>query len=131
MQVRCGSEDILADEDGVTAMPLQIEKIFNGTREGFADGWRNLIVFGDNLQFLKTLYANTDSLIHDWVKGKIKLIYIDPPFATASDFKSTSGIKAYTDKKNDSSFVEFIRRRLMLAKEILAEDGNIIVHLDR
>ncbi len=123
-------EDILADEDGVTAMPLQVEKVFNGTREGFVDGWRNLMVFGDNLQFLKTLYANTDELIRDRVKGQVKLIYIDPPFATASDFRSTSGVKAYTDKKDDSFFVEFIRRRLILAKEALAEEGNIIVHLD-
>lgn len=123
-------EDILADEDGVTAMPLQVEKVFNGTREKFADGWRNLMVFGDNLQFLKTLYADTDDLIRNRVKGQVKLIYIDPPFATASDFKSTSGVKAYTDKKNDSFFVEFLRRRLMIAQEILAEDGNIIVHLD-
>src|ERR1700722_16906155 len=56
-------EDILADHDGTFAAPLQIEKVFNGERETFADGWKNMMVFGDNLQFLKTLYANNDPLI--------------------------------------------------------------------
>jgi adenine-specific DNA-methyltransferase len=56
-------EDILANEDGVFAVPLQVEKIYNGERETFVDGWRNMIVFGDNLQFLKTCYKNEDELI--------------------------------------------------------------------
>ena len=123
-------EDLLADEDGTTAMPLQVEKVFNGSREGFADGWRNLMVFGDNLQFLKTLYANTDELIYNRVKGQVKLIYIDPPFATDSDFSGKTGQLAYTDKAKGSDFVEFLRRRLIVAKEILASDGTIYVHLD-
>lgn len=49
-------QDILRGEDGVLPVPLQVEKIFNGDRELFDDGWRNMIVFGDNLQFLKTCY---------------------------------------------------------------------------
>ena len=80
--------DILADEDGTFAVPLQVEKIYNGKREAFDDGWRNLLVFGDNLQFLKTIYKNEDPIIKDKVKGKVKLIYIDPPFGTESDFTS-------------------------------------------
>jgi hypothetical protein len=48
--------------------PLQVERCLN------------LIVQGDNLQFLKTCYRNADPLIKDRVKGKVKLIYIDPPF---------------------------------------------------
>ena len=123
-------EDILADEDGVTAAPLQIERTYNGERESYPDGWKNMIVFGDNLQFLKTIYKNEDPLIKDKVKGKVKLIYIDPPFATESDFSGSQGQKAYTDKAKDSEFVEFLRRRLILAREILSNDGAIIVHLD-
>jgi len=92
-------EDIFANEDGVFPVPLQIEKIFNGNRETFKDGWRNMIVFGDNLQFLKTIYENKDPLIKDKVKGKIKLIYIDPPFATTDEFQNKNGTKAYNDKK--------------------------------
>ncbi len=123
-------EDILSDEDGVTSAPLQIERTYNGNRETFDDGWKNMIVFGDNLQFLKTIYKNEDPLVKNKIKGKIKLIYIDPPFATESDFSGTQGQKAYSDKAKDSEFVEFLRRRLILARECLATDGVIFVHLD-
>lgn len=122
--------DILADEDGTFAVPLQVEKVYNGKREAFDDGWRNLLVFGDNLQFLKTIYKNEDPIIKDKVKGKVKLIYIDPPFGTESDFTSDTGEKAYTDKTKGADFIEFIRRRLIVAREILANDGSIYVHLD-
>lgn len=69
-------------------------------------------------------------LIKDKVKGKIKLIYIDPPFGTASDFEGDNGQKAYTDKSKDADFVEFIRRRIIVAKELLSIDGSIFIHLD-
>jgi site-specific DNA-methyltransferase (adenine-specific)/adenine-specific DNA-methyltransferase len=123
-------EDILGNEDGVVPVPLQIEKIFNGKRKQWKDQWRNIVAFGDNLQFLKTLYENKDPLIKDKVKGKIKLIYIDPPFATEGDFKSTLGQKAYTDKTKGADFIEFLRRRLVVARELLSIDGCIFVHLD-
>ncbi|WP_295060910.1 site-specific DNA-methyltransferase [Sulfurimonas sp.] len=125
-------EDLLANEDGVLPVPLQIEKVFNGSEyKAFDDGWRNMITFGDNLQFLKTIYENKDPLIKDKVKGKVKLIYIDPPFATTDDFQNKEGAKAYTDKKKGAEFVEFLRKRLIMAKEILAPDGLICVHLDQ
>ena len=60
----------------------------------------------------------------------MKLIYIDPPFGTASDFEGDNGQKAYTDKSKDADFVEFIRRRLIVAKELLSDDGSIFIHLD-
>jgi site-specific DNA-methyltransferase (adenine-specific)/adenine-specific DNA-methyltransferase len=124
-------EDILANEDGVFPVPLQVEKVFNGNEyEAFDDDWKNMIVFGDNLQFLKTIYENKDALIKDKVKGKVKLIYIDPPFATEEDFSGSDSQKAYTDKKKGAEFVEFLRKRLIIAKEILADDGSIFVHLD-
>jgi site-specific DNA-methyltransferase (adenine-specific)/adenine-specific DNA-methyltransferase len=124
-------EDILANEDGALPVPLQIEKVFNGNEyEAFDDGWKNIIAFGDNLQLLKTIYENKDPLIKDKIKGKVKLIYIDPPFATEGDFSGQDGQKAYSDKSKGSDFIEFLRRRLILAKEILADDGSIFVHLD-
>ncbi len=124
-------EDILANEDGVFPVPLQIEKTFNGGEyEEYNDGWKNMLVFGDNLQFLKTIYKNEDPLIKDKVKGKVKLIYIDPPFATTDEFQNKEGAKAYTDKKKGAEFVEFLRKRLIVAREILADDGSIYVHLD-
>jgi DNA modification methylase len=123
-------EDLLSDQDGTFAVPLQIEKNYNGERKKFKDGWRNMIVFGDNLQFLKTLFKNEDPLVKNKVKGKIKLIYIDPPFATDSDFKNTQGQLAYVDKTKGSDFIEYLRRRLLIAKEILADNGSIYVHID-
>lgn len=122
-------EDVLSNEDGVQAVPLQLENTFSSEDE-WADGWKNMLFFGDNLQLLKTIAKNEDPIIRDKVKGKIKLIYIDPPFATQDEFKSKDGVKAYSDKKKGSEFIEFIRRRLIVAREILAEDGNIVVHLD-
>ena len=124
-------EDLLADDDGSFPVPLQIEKIFEGTdHPAFDDGWRNMIVFGDNLQFLKTIHKNEDPVIKDTVKGKVKLVYIDPPFATSDDFQSKDGAKAYTDKKKGAEFIEYIRKRLIMIREILADDGTILVHLD-
>ncbi len=124
-------EDILSNEDGVFPVPLQVEKVYNGERKSYKDGWRNMIVYGDNLQFLKTCYEDKDPLVKGLVKGKVKLIYIDPPFATESDFNTGSGAKAYSDKVKGAEFIEFLRRRLVLAKELLAKDGSIFVHLDQ
>ncbi len=124
-------EDVLAGEDGTFPVPLQVERVFNGDEHpAFEDGWRNMIVFGDNLQFLKTINENKDPLIKNKVKGKVKLIYIDPPFATQDEFQNKEGAKAYNDKKKGSEFLEFLRRRLILAREILADDGAIFVHTD-
>lgn len=44
-------EDILSNEDGTFPLPLQVERVFNGDKfEAFEDDWKNLLVFGDNLQ---------------------------------------------------------------------------------
>lgn len=125
-------EDLLADEDGSFPVPLQIEKVFNGTEHpAFDDGWKNMIVFGDNLQFLKTIYKNEDPIIKDKIKGKVKLIYIDPPFATADEFQNSDGANAYQDKKAGADFIEYLRRRLIVAREIMADDASIYIHLDQ
>ncbi|MBI4947598.1 MAG: site-specific DNA-methyltransferase [Bacteroidetes bacterium] len=115
------------NEDGVFPVPIQIEKVFNGERKSFQDGWQNMIVFGDNLQFLKTIYENKDPLIKNKVKGKIKLIYIDPPFGTGDEYDGNKGQKGYSAKAKGAEFVEFIRRRIIVAKELLTDDGIICV----
>lgn len=62
----------------------------------------------------------------------VRLIYIDPPFATRQEFKVTGEAQvAYSDKLSGSQFIEFIRKRLILAKELLSNDGVIFVHLDQ
>ena len=119
-------EKILSVGDEPQAVPFQIEKEFNCSGEE----WKNLLICGDNYQALKTIYENKDELIKDKVKGKVNLIYIDPPFATESDFSAKDGEKAYSDKIKGAEFIEFLRERLVLAREILSDDGSIFVHLD-
>ena len=128
-------EDLLANQDGTFPIPLQVERVF--TQEESADrsfdpqdGWRNMIVFGDNLQFLKTVCEDRDPVIRGKVKRKVRLIYIDPPFATQDEFQNREGAKAYSDRKQGAHFLEFLRRRLILAREVLADDGSIYVHMD-
>jgi len=113
-------EDIIAD---TLAAPLQEVRTFNRENK-FDDEWTNKLIFGDNLMALKNLYEDPD------IKGKVKLIYIDPPFATKKDFLKDEE-KAYKDKVVGSKFIEFTRKRLILLRELLAEDGTIYVHLDQ
>lgn len=120
---------ILAEASaGIGAAPLQINRCFGESGE---DNWQNLIVQGDNLQFLKTCYRNEDPLIKDKVKGKVKLIYIDPPFATKSDFGGKEGEKSYTDKVATAEFVEAMRERMVYMHDLLSPDGYLLVHLDQ
>jgi DNA modification methylase len=120
---------ILAEANaGIGAAPLQTVRCFGETKNG---EWKNLIVQGDNLQFLKTCYRNVDPLIKNKVKGKVKLICIDPPFATKSDFGSKEGERSYSDKVDTSEFIEALRERLIYQRELLADDGSIYLHLDQ
>jgi adenine-specific DNA-methyltransferase len=84
----------------------------------------NKLIYGDNLDVLTTFMK--DSTIH----GQIRLIYIDPPFATNKVFKSRSRRDAYTDLLFGATYLEFMRERLIFLRELLAENGSIYVHLD-
>lgn len=76
----------------------------------------NLIIKGNNLIALHSLAKQ--------FKGKIKLIYIDPPYNTGEDsFK-------YNDKFSHSTWLTFMKNRLEIAKTLLADDGVIFVHCD-
>ncbi len=99
------------------------------------DDWKNMLILGDNLIALKTLLKEPK------VAGQVRLVYIDPPFATNSEFKSgklrTSTVswspedeKAYEDKLVGAEYIEFLRKRLILLRDILADDGSIYVHID-
>ncbi|HHV82031.1 TPA: site-specific DNA-methyltransferase [bacterium] len=120
-------EDILAD---TMAVPLQPVKTFRNGENG--NGWTNMLIFGDNLQVLKTLLQMKQ-------EGKLKnadgtpgvrLVYIDPPFATRQEFSGSQDQKAYQDKLAGARFLEFLRKRLIFLRELLSEDGSIYVHLD-
>jgi adenine-specific DNA-methyltransferase len=124
-------EDVLADTEEAKPVPLQIEKVFNGKKYPlYSKDWHNLLVFGDNLQILKTFNENKDQLIKNKIKGKVKLIYIDPPFGTGDEYDGAKGQSAYSAKKKGADFVEFLRRRLILLREVLADDGMIFVKID-
>lgn len=113
-------EDILAD---TMAMPFQPVKKFGSAKD---KEWHNMLIFGDNLQALKYL----KKLQNDGKLDKIKLIYIDPPFASKEELKGTKGEPAYKDLVAGAEFVESLRKRLVFLKELLADDGTLYVHLD-
>jgi DNA modification methylase len=118
-------QNVLAE---TPAAPFQEVRSFNADNP-CADGWRNLLIYGDNLIALKTLYDDQRGPNRYGTRNKIKLIYIDPPFATKQDFMKDRE-KAYRDKVIGAQFIEFLRKRLILLREVLAEDGSIYVHLD-
>ena len=118
-------EEVLAQ---TPAAPWQLVREFC-TERPHADEWRNLLVWGDNLLALRELLADQQGPDRFGTRGKIKLIYIDPPFATRQDFMKDKE-KAYRDKVLGAQFIEFLRRRLILLRELLADDGSIYVHLD-
>lgn len=118
-------EDIIAQ---TPAAPYQLIRTFNSDNP-FEDDWRNMLIFGDNLMALKTIYEDQRGPNIYKTKNRIKLICIDPPFATKQDFMKDRE-KAYRDKIIGAQFIEFLRKRLILMREILADDGTIYVHLD-
>ena len=110
-------EDILSD---TFAVPLQPVKTFGSN----GDGWTNKLIFGDNLQVLKTLMNDPE------VKGKVRIIYIDPPFGTGDIYDARGEAPAYSAKLQGAKFIEFLRKRLVFLREILADDGSIYVRTD-
>lgn len=83
----------------------------------------NRIIFGDNYFVLKSLLADFE--------GKVDLIYIDPPFGTGQNFSNVDNDHAYSDKIVNSEFLEFLRKRLILLRELLSEYGSIYLHIDK
>jgi adenine-specific DNA-methyltransferase len=76
----------------------------------------NLIIKGNNLLALHSL--------KEQFAGKVKLIYIDPPFNTGSDTFT------YNDRFSQSTWLTFMKNRLEVARNLLDKDGNIFVHID-
>jgi DNA modification methylase len=127
-------EDIIAD---TLAVPLQPVRTFgtNGRSSSAdsVDAWQNKLIFGDNLQAMKTLLEmkKAGKLCNADGTPGVRLVYIDPPFATKQDFRGTEDQKAYQDKVAGAAFVEFLRRRLVLLRELLSDNGSIYLHLDQ
>jgi adenine-specific DNA-methyltransferase len=83
----------------------------------------NKFIFGDNLYILRELLKTH--------RNKINLIYIDPPFGTGQDYNSFEEENAYSDKLVDSAFLDFLRKRLIILRELLSDDGSIYLHIDK
>ena len=120
--------------------------IFNtDTRGRQLKGWTNKLIWGDNKLILSSL-KNGPMREEIEKQGGIKLIYIDPPFDVGADFSMDIevGDETFTKKPNvleelayrdtwgkgADSFISMIYERLMLMRDLLAEDGSIYVHCD-
>ena len=93
----------------------------------------NQLILGENLAALQ-------SLLPDY-RGQVALIYIDPPFATNSQFRIGSGRTAtvssrnadpvaYTDHLRSDAYLDFLRERLVVLRELLAANGSLYLHID-
>lgn len=109
-------------------------------RESYGEeqnGWINKIFWGDNLQVMSHLLKE--------YRGKIDLIYIDPPFDSKADYKRKIEVKNVGKTTSDSSsfeekqygdiwtndeYLQFMYERLILMRELLSEKGCIYVHCD-
>jgi len=137
----------------VKGFPAQLTEVFDPLNnakipeipsyENLKDNWHNLLFHGDNKDVLATL-------LEKGFRGKIDLIYIDPPFKSGADYVrkvELRGLKKlgrieedeasvlqqtmYFDIWNNDNYLQFMYERLMLMKELLAETGSIYVHLDQ
>lgn len=100
------------------------------------DGWMNRIYWGDNLQVMSHLLKE--------FRGKVDLVYIDPPFDSKADYKKQIALKGriansdassfeekqYTDIWINDQFLQFIYSRIIIIKELLSEYGTLYIHLD-
>jgi len=100
------------------------------------NGWINKIFWGDNLQVMSHLLKE--------FRGKVNLVYIDPPFDSKADYKKKISLKAkqvtndqstfeekqYTDIWSNDEYLQFMYERLVLIRELLNEDGSIYLHCD-
>lgn len=100
------------------------------------NGWINKIFWGDNLQVMSHMLKE--------YRGKIDLIYIDPPFASDADYKRKIKVKGqsvvtdsmsfeekqYGDIWNNDEYLQFMYERLLIMRELLSDNGTIFVHCD-
>ena len=112
--------------------------------ENYPKDWKNLLIWGDNKLVMSSLIKQRR--LWDREEKGIDLIYLDPPFFTGADFtirtklgderieKEPSIIeeRAYTDTWSGgiASYLKYMYERLVLMRELLAENGSIYVHLD-
>ncbi|GAA0620020.1 hypothetical protein GCM10009422_14550 [Brevundimonas kwangchunensis] len=89
-----------------------------------AESADNRLLAGDNLGILRSLRSDPN------VCGKVRLAYIDPPYATGFAFESATIGSAYSDHLQGSDYIESLRKRIIVLRDLLADDGSIYLHLD-
>ena len=121
-----------------------IPNAFNAALDG--GSWMNRLVYGDNLLTMQALLAGDPQTGLPSLRGKVDLIYIDPPFDSKADYRTPITLPnasfsqrptvieqfAYADtwEEGTISYLKMIYPRLMLMKEMLSEKGSIYVHID-
>lgn len=121
-----------------------IPNAFNAAQDG--GSWMNRLVYGDNLLTMQALLAGDPQTGLPSLRGKVDLIYIDPPFYSKADYRTPITLPnasfsqrptvieqfAYADtwEEGTISYLKMIYPRLMLMKEMLSEKGSIYVHID-
>lgn len=109
-------------------------------------GKYNRLIYGDNLLSMQALLAGDESSGLEPLRGKVNLIYIDPPFDSKADYRTKISLPhnqitqkpttfeqfGYSDlwQKGTVSYLEYMYPRLVLMKELLSETGSIYVHID-
>lgn len=101
------------------------------------DGWINKIFWGDNLQVMSHMLKE--------YRGKIDLIYIDPPFDSKADYKKKIEVKGvgmastdntsfeekqYGDIWTNDEYLQFMYERLVILRELLSDTGSLYIHCD-
>ena len=100
------------------------------------DGWLNKIFWGDNIQVMSHLLKE--------YRGKVDLIYIDPPFDSKADYKKRVDLKGkklegsssafedkqYTDIWTNDEYLQFIYERVVLCRELISDTGAMLLHCD-
>ncbi len=108
--------------------------------------WLNRMIYGDNLLAMQALLAGDPQTGMSSMRGKINLIYIDPPFDSKADYRTKIHLPgtdieqkptvieqfAYSDtwKDGTASYLQMMIPRLILMRELLSEQGSIYVHID-
>lgn len=105
--------------DVLATKPAKLQPIFAVPGEP-----KNRLIYGENLGVLRALMDEPQ------VAGQVRLVYIDPPYATRSRFECRDQNHAYEDVLWGARYLEFLRQRLILLRELLAPNGSIYLHLD-
>ena len=149
MMERIGSGTHIGLQTNEVVLPSRdISGLWKGVNKHlhFDSEWTNRLIYGDNLLAIQALLAGDPSTGLPSLRGKVDLIYIDPPFDSKADYRtkiSLPGVDleqkptvieqfAYADTWKDGtvSYLKMLYPRLVLMRELLSEKGSIYVHID-